>query len=371
MISAISNVIMIVYLAFCGNFESRTNAVFGLAIAYLISWSAQFFTLTVPLLRVRRMPGISLKFRNEDLYLAGKRTLPVMLGAWLIPMTTLTANAFSSYVDVTGINGSISQGAAIVVFENAFSVFSIAGGLMTYGICNYLFPKLSAKFAGGDTDGFNRSARMGLSISVSVTVPIAIAVFILSDEIIRVLYLRGNFTEGLANAAAQSLKTLAIALPAYAVIEFLSRTSYSCGRVRCPMLGAIVGILSGLISASVFALTHSLSVATIALSAVLGLASSAITQIFCLRRLLFTKMSGKTLATTALSVAGMAVTALVMRITYKILKKILQNPNAFQNLVIIAIVFLMGFMVYLIWIFLFRKKLFLKTHPERRTLSDG
>jgi putative flippase GtrA len=137
------------------------------------------------------------------------------------------------------------------------------------------------------------------------------------------------------------------------------------------MLGAIVGILSGLISASVFALTHSLSVATIALSAVLGLASSAITQIFCLRRLLFTKMSGKTLATTALSAAGMAVTALVMRITYKILKKILQNPNAFQNLVIIAIVFLMGFMVYLIWIFLFRKKLFLKTHPERRTLSDG
>lgn len=360
-VSAISNAVIIAYLALCGRIESKTTAVFGLAVVYLISWAVQFFTLMLPLLRANRMPHLSPRFRNPDLILAGKRTLPVMFGAWLVPMTTLTANAFSSYIDTSSIDIGASQGAAIVVFENSFSVFSIAGGLMTYGICNYLFPKLSAKFAGGDSDGFGSSARRGLAVSLAVTVPIAITVFLLSDEIIRVLYLRGNFSEGLAEAAAQSLKVLSTALPAYAVIEFLCRTSYSCGKVKYPMTGAIIGILSCLLFAFVFMLTDTLSVTTVALSAALGLMMSAITQLLCLRHLFLTRISKKTLPKVSIWLLGTSLVAFFMTITHKILKNFMQKATAFQNLVIIAIVFLIGFMVYLIWIFLFRYQFFSKT----------
>ncbi len=361
MVSGISNAVIIVYLAFCGQIESKTTAIYGLAVVYLFSWAVQCFTLTVPLLRARHMPTISLKFHNSDLVLAEKRALPVMFGAWLIPMTTLVANAFSSYIDPWSIEAGALQGAAIVVYENAFSVFAIAGGLMTYGICNYLFPKLSAKFAGGDTEGFGASARIGLFVSLAVTLPIAIAVFLLSDETIHVLYLRGSFTKGLANATAQSLKILALALPAYSVIEFLSRTSYSCGKVKYPMAGALCGILTTLSSAFLFRLTDALSVLTVALSAVLGLTASALTLLVCTHKL-FTPTSRKaTLTKITLWLIGVSLSAFVMAIMQTILKKFLQKDTAFQNLVIIAIVFLLGFMVYLVWIFLFRKLIFSKT----------
>ena len=361
MVSGISNAVIIAYLAIFPPFLSKTTAIYGLSAVYLLSWAVQFCALALPLLKIRKMPHFSLNFRNFDLILAEKRAIPVMFGAWLIPMTTLIANAFSSYIAPESIEENALQGAAIVAYENAFSVFSIAGGLMTYGICNYLFPKLSAKFAGGDKEGFGASARIGLFLSLAVTLPIAIAVFLLSDEIVCVLYLRGSFTEGLARAAAQSLKMLSLALPAYSVIEFLSRTSYSCGKVQYPMAGALCGILAMLSSALLFRLNDALSVSTVALSAVLGLTASALTQLLCTRTLLAQTDRKGMLKKILVWLIGVSLSAFVMLSIQEILKKIWQKPTAFQNLVIIAIVFLLGFMVYLVWIFLFRKMIFFKT----------
>ena len=360
MISAISNAVIILYLALCSGIQNKTAAIYGLAIAYLLSWAIQFFVLAIPLCRIHRMPRPFSKLRNPDLLVAGKRTLPVMLGAWLIPVITLIANAFSSYITVSDMK-TTAMGAAIVVFENAFSVFSIAGGLMTYGICNYLFPKLSAKFASGETEGFRASTRAGLTYSLAVTLPIAVFIFISSDEIIRVLYLRGNFSEDLAIATAQSLRMLSLALPAYAVIEFLSRASYSCGKVKYPMIGALTGIPTAFGIASAFMLTSSLSVSTVALSVVLGLLASAMTQAVCMRRILFEQLRKASLKKALIWLTGISLTVFIMALIHEILKKSIQNPTAFQNLVIIAIVFLLGFMVYLVWIFLFRYQIFSNT----------
>ncbi len=371
MVSAVSNAVILAYLAVCSSFESKMTAVYGLAIAYLVSWFVQFLTLAIPLIKNRKMPYFSAKFKDNDLILAEKRAIPVMFGAWLIPMTTLTANAFSSYIDAETIGDNIAQGAAIVIFENAFSVFSIAGGLMTYGICNYLFPKLSAKFQGGDKEGFGTSARMGLSVSLAVTIPIAIAVFILSDEIIRFLYLRGNFTEALANAAAVSLKMLSLALPAYSVLEFLSRTAYSCGKVIYPLVSALVGIAFGVGSASLCLLTARLSVSSVALSAGLGLTVAAITELWLSRRLLRLQSGAHLLKKTLLVSLGILFSAIMMLISHEILKKFIQKPTTFENLVIIAIVFILGSVVYLIWIFLIRRLLFEGRSIGKEDTSDG
>ncbi len=358
MISAVSNLVILAYLIPCAGIEQKRIAIYGLAIVYLLSWVAQFATLMFPLIKTHHMPKISVNFSDSDLILAEKRALPVMFGAWLIPMTTLTANAFSSYIDM---GTDTVQGSAIVVFENAFSVFSIAGGLMTYGICNYLFPKLAAKFTSGDKAGFGASARMGLSVSLAVTLPIAIGIFLTSEEIIHLLYLRGNFTETLAKAAGISLRTLALALPMYAVIEFLSRTAYSSGNVIYPMAGALVGIVASVLSALFFRFTNALTIATVALSADIGLFFSALTQMLLSRRLLSWQMSKTTSLKTLFLSLGIALSALTMSVTHLFLKKILQKSSAFENFVIIALVFLLGLMVYLIWILLFRTLIFSHT----------
>ncbi len=371
MISAVSNAVILLYLVICMGWEEKRTAVLGLAAVYLISWIVQFLTLAIPLIRSHNMPSVSLKFTDSDLICAQKRALPVMFGAWLIPMITLTANAFSSYIDTNTIGLHLVQGAAIVVFEHAFSVFSIAGGLMTYGICNYLFPKLSAKFSKGDKDGFSSSARMGLALSLLITIPLTSAIFITSDEIIRFLFFRGDFTKELADAAARSLKMLSLALPAYSTLEFLSRTAYSGGHVKIPLIGTAIGILSAWTSSLFFLQTKALSVSSVAFCAGLGIVLCALTDFLLSLRLLAVSFTRILFKKFCIWFIGTMLSAWTMQVFHEFLKKFFRNAAAFENLLTIAIVFIFGFMVYLIWIFLFRHFLFSKNQTERRTSSGG
>jgi hypothetical protein len=127
------------------------------------------------------------------------------------------------------------------------------------------------------------------------------------------------------------------------------------------MIGALIGIPTGLCAASAFTLTDTLSVSTTALSVVLALVASALTQAISMRRFLWEGIRKKTLSKTLIWLIGISLSSFVMAFIHEILKKSIQNPTAFQNLVIIAIVFLLGFMVYLVWIFLFRYQIFSNT----------
>ncbi len=366
-VSTVSNLFMIVFLLFCGFFNKKVDAVTGLAVIYLLSWFAQFLTLTIPLIKMRKMPCFSFKFKHPDLILAEKRALPVMFGAWLIPMTTLTANAFSSYIDIEGF----ASGAAIVVYENAFSVFTIAGGLVTYGVCNYLFPKLSAKFASGDENGFASSARMGLGIVLAITLPIAVFVFLTAEEIIGFLFLRGSFTLPLANAAAESLQTLSLALPAYGVIEFLSRSSYSAGKARHPLFAALLGI--AVVGASSLAcyVADMLTVRSVAFCAVLGFSTAAL-MLCCFSRRIFTVgMTKKITKIILLFLSGIVLSSLSMAGIHRILKNFTQKTTTFTNFMTIALVFLLGLVVYLIWIIFWNRTVFSKSTSGKEDFSDG
>lgn len=343
-VSAVSNLVIILYLIFLAKTPDEST-VRGLAAAYLLSWVVQFLTLALPLVRKRLFPLFTRHLKNEELRLSLSRSLPVMLGSWLIPLGTLTANFFSTYVEMGGENGT-----AIVVFENAFSVYTIAAGLLTYGVCNYIFPKLSASFAEGDQKGFSDAIRKSVTASFLITLPIAAASFILAENGISFLYERGNFTAELAHATAISLRMLAVAMPAYGLIELFSRVCYSSGKVRYPMFAALCGISAGILSSSLFLLTDTLTVSTVALSCAIGEITAALVLCALTLRAFPEIMCGASLRRTAGMAAAFVISVLTMYFSRRICEKIWQNPLPYQNLVIITIVFLMGLVVYLLCI---------------------
>ncbi|MBQ3490442.1 MAG: polysaccharide biosynthesis C-terminal domain-containing protein [Clostridia bacterium] len=347
-VSALSNLVMILYLAFCPKPIEKISAI-GLAAAYLISWAVQFLTLAVPLIRQRKFPLPTKKILTSDTKLAAARSLPVMFGSWLIPMTSLIAKAFSSFIDGNTIEPEAYPGTAIVVYENAFSVFTIAAGLLTYGICNYIFPKLSERAAIGDGKGFSNLIENGMFASLALILPISAAAFILSEEIIALLYLRGSFTQGLASAAADALKVLSFAMPAYGMTELFSRVCYSCGKVRFPMLASLTGIAVSLLLNGTVLFSDALSVKTVSWATVLG-QTSACTVLLVLCRLFFSKKTNLHLKKILLLFPGWAFGIASMWICRNFLRQILQFSKTFQNFLIITIVFTVGFMVYLIWL---------------------
>ena len=344
-VSAISNLVMILYLVFCPTPIGR-NSVIGFSAAYLISWAVQFLTLAVPLIKERRFPKPVKRILTPDTKLAAKRSLPVMFGSWLIPMTSLIAKSFASFIDGNTIEAGAHAGTAIVVYENAFSVFTIAAGLLTYGICNYIFPKLSERIAKGDEKGFAHLIGKGTFASLALILPICAAVFVLSDEIVELLYLRGSFTQGLATAAADALRIFSFAMPAYGMTELFSRVCYSGGKVRFPMVASLGGISVSLILDAVFLHFDKLSVKTVALAVVLGqTAACGILLLFC-----FFGKKNFNLKKIALILPGGVLCGISMWVSRNFLIQILHFSKTFQNFLIITIVFAVGFMVYLIWL---------------------
>lgn len=340
LVSAVSNLVILLALIACRDLD-RVTAVYGLAIAYLVSWAVQFLTMAVPLLLRHRFPRPAADFKNPDLRLSVKRSLPVMLGSWLIPVGTLTATFFSSYIP------SQTSGAAIVIFDYAFSVYSIIAGVLTYGVCNYIFPKLSEEAALGDTDGFAASVRGGLFATMALILPVAAGTFVLSGDGIRLLYLHGDFTEELATAVADSLKMLTLAMPAYCVIELLSRVFYSCGKVKYPMYAAVCGILTGILSSLVLLLFDVLTTVGVALACAIGqIAAAASLILFCRSSLpqIFRRSGIKKAAYTVVSFVA---SAAVMVLVRQLLAEKFVNFGAFGNFLAIAIVFLVGVVVYL------------------------
>ena len=345
-VSAVSNLVIILYLCLCSE-PIGSSAAVGLAFAYLCSWAVQFLTLAVPLLKERKFPGFRIGRKTEDTVLALKRAVPVMFGSWLIPMTTLIAKALASFAKMDGE----ASGAAIVVYENAFSVFSIAAGLLTYGICNYLFPKLSACFSMEQKDAFSELVRKGFFAAVALSLPVSGAIFLLSDEIVALLYLRGNFTQALARESAVALQVLVFAIPAYSMTEFFSRVCYSCAKVKRPAIAAWTGIAVSLAFGFAFLRMEQMSVLTVALSVVFGQTAAGVLHLILNRRFLAIEgaRSGMKYGLLAL---GYLFCMASMWVSRDFLRKFLHFSDTFQNFLTITLVFTVGFMVYSIWLLL-------------------
>jgi peptidoglycan biosynthesis protein MviN/MurJ (putative lipid II flippase) len=185
---------------------------------------------------------------------------------------------------------------------------------------------------------------------LALILPIAVAVFLLSEEIISFLYLRGNVTPSLAHAAAISLRALILAMPAYGLTELFSRVCYSAGKVRFPMISSLTGIAVTALMGAIFLRAGALSVATVALAASLGQIAAALI-LFILCFLYFpgvrTVLSLPKLAAIA---AGTLLSGCAMTVLKRILKQFLNFSHTFENFMTITIVFTVGIVVYLLWL---------------------
>ncbi|MCL2773169.1 MAG: murein biosynthesis integral membrane protein MurJ [Oscillospiraceae bacterium] len=228
LVSSFSNLGVIIYLLFL----NRYFGVYGLAVAYLVAWMIQLLTLVVPLIKKRYKYKFKIDFKNPAFIRAIKMTLPILAGSWLVPMSNLIANRFAS--------GCENNNAVIAAFGKSWGLFLIITGILTYGICNYIFPKLAQK--ANDSQAFASMVKTGLSASFFVIAPVACIAYILRDEAVAVLYMRGIFTPDLARLASQMFIMLTPAMIMFSVIEILNRTFYAKNLVKFPMIAAISGI---------------------------------------------------------------------------------------------------------------------------------
>ncbi len=227
-ISAISNILIIVYFLF---FDASFGIV-GLAVTYSVAWFIQLLTLLIPVIKKGYRHKLILDFKNESFIVALKLTPPIIMGSWLSPVCMLLSMRFATLIQTSG---------AIPSFEYAMNLFTVITGITTYGVCNYIFPKLSAQ-AGNGNDAFASTGRIGLMSALLMTVPIASIVMALAPEGISIIYLRGSFDASSAEKVTLILRTLVPGMIGFTLVEFLSRTFYAVKTPKYVVMSVVIGI---------------------------------------------------------------------------------------------------------------------------------
>ncbi|MBR5817385.1 MAG: hypothetical protein IKY62_01940, partial [Clostridia bacterium] len=177
-ISAVSNLFIILYFIFLND----TFDIIGLALTYSVAWFIQLLTLVVPLIKTGYKYRFLLDFKSPSFITALKLTPSIMMGSWLSPICMLISMRFATFTRADG---------AVASFDYAINLFTVITGITTYGVCNYIFPKLSSK-ASTDAEGFSHTGGIGLLTSFLMTVPISAIILALAPEGVSVVYMRGS-----------------------------------------------------------------------------------------------------------------------------------------------------------------------------------
>lgn len=232
-ISTVSNLGVILYFLLLDRALGE-DGIYGLAVAYLVSWGLQFLTLIVPLIRRRFAYRLRLDFKDGHLRRALGMVPLILIGSWLLPAASLVGTFFASRASLPS---------AVSVFDYANNIYIIVAGILTYSITNFLFPRL-AKLSGTSEDGFARDLRIGLRSSLYLILPVLSAVLVLAEEGVCLLYLGGSFTPTDAENVAVTLRAICLGMPAFALAELLSRAFYSRKELLPPALAALLGVVA-------------------------------------------------------------------------------------------------------------------------------
>ena len=340
MISAISNAGVILYFLFL-NDRLGEGGIYGLAAAYLIAWALQFFTLLVPLIRMRFPYRAVLDLHNPALKKALKMTPPIMLGSWLAPIGMLTGTHFAAQLAVPG---------AITVFEYAININNILTGILTYGICNFTFPRLSRQNVTGEREAFASTARAGILSALAIVLPVMAAVLVLSREGTALLYFRGEFTAEDTQRTAQTLLYLAIGMPAFCLTEILSRIMYARMSTKIPMTASLAGAAVNVVTTALLVrfFAEPLGVGCVAVGNTLGLWVCALVLFFALQRSC-PEVCGKSFFVNLGKLLLLSAAAFfLMHAIHALITDGTVSPSVFGNLLYCCAVFLPAAIVYLI-----------------------
>ena len=333
LVSSFSNIGVIIYLLFLNNYFG----VYGFACAYLISWIIQLLTLVVPLIRKKYKYKFKINFKNPAFIKSLKTALPILAGSWLIPMSKQIANRFASVCE--------DYNSVIAAFSKSWGLFLIITGILTYGICNYIFPTLAQN--ANDNSEFAKIVKTGLSASCFIIAPVACLAYVLRGEAVALLYMRGNFTPDLARFAAKMFAMLAPCMIMFSAIEILNRVFYSKGLVKFPMIASLAGIAVNFILSWIFISKLNLEPIYITLAVFICQSVTAVILIFSLKIKIKEIFDKKFLANIAKPVLSSGILLIIIKIIYYIIKNNAFESGLIKNILVAGIIVIAGACSYI------------------------
>jgi len=222
-ISVVSNGILILYLLI---FNDKFG-VHGVAVAMLIGWGTQIIVQLPSAIKNGFQYKLKVDFKEEGLKKVVKLAIPILISSWVQPINNIVNLRLAS---------GLEAGQAVSAIEYAYTLYLIIVGVFSYTLSNIIFPQLSKLSASNDERQFKEIIKKAISISIFFIIPMSVGIGLLSKDIIKMIYERGEFTADSTALTAAALQFYAIGMIGYGLMEVLNKTFYARQDAKTPML---------------------------------------------------------------------------------------------------------------------------------------
>lgn len=201
------------------------GVVFGAAIFFMIQFSASFrhFVMYRPRLYLKS-PAFK-KLINL--------ALPSLISSTIIEINLIISKSYATYFD---------EG-MVTLLNSANRTWQLPLGIFAQSIGIALLPTLSEEFASESYEKFRNILYKGLRVVFLLSLPTSIIMIVLSQDIFRVMFKWGSFTEGSVFYGGLCLMGYSAALIFASVIALMTRAFYSIHNSKTPLICNTSGIV--------------------------------------------------------------------------------------------------------------------------------
>ena len=331
-LSVILNIFMIVTLV-----SFKSNSHFALAWSMIIAGFTQLILLFINLGTIKIFWGIglkSIKVLSRELKKFFGRFLYSLLGSGIVQLNIFVSMLFASLVG----GGAISQ------IYYADRIIDLPFALIAVAMSFTLLPYLSKNIL--DESKNSKAFNETVIFCFLFAIPSAFGIFILSEDIIRALFGRGEFNNEDVLITSKILLVYSFSLLGYMLARIFNQVFYSYEKVENPVKAAVPTFICNFILC--FLLYRPLGVLGLAISGAVSIWLNLFIQIFYLRKN-FRSFYEKLLIFDFKKLLKILFSAIIMVILILTLKKIL-DLNIYLNLFIQILIGLIIYFLILNWL---------------------
>ncbi len=247
----IYNLCTILSIALFGSKSAELTAwgvVFGVTVFFAVQFAAAYRHF------IHYKPRLFLRSQAFKKLLA--LAIPSLLSSTIIEINLIIARGYATYAD---------QG-MLTLLNNANRTWQLPLGIFAQSIGIALLPTLSEHFASENFDEFKKILYKGLRVVFLLCVPATLLMMILNQDIMRIIFKWGHYSEREVFYSGVILLGYATALVFSSIMTLMTRAFYSIHDSKTPLISGLFGILANYLFNSFFMNNTSIGIAGTALS---------------------------------------------------------------------------------------------------------
>lgn len=224
----VNNLIYIIYLSF---FSTRFGLE-GLMITGVIAVIGQILVLVSAMKKGGYKYSFDFNYKSRTLQRLITFLIPISIALGINSINTAVDNAIASYLP----SGTIAE------LSYANGIIQLVLGLFVIAIVSALFPLMAESFNHKLHKDLNENIKFGFKLLSILVIPVTIVFITLSQDIVRVVYERGEFGHEATIQTAKILQLYAIGLVSMGLILLIVRIYYAIHDTITPMKISLIAL---------------------------------------------------------------------------------------------------------------------------------